>query len=180
LFCRAALEQLRTDDRPPDILHVHDWHAAPALLLRDGPLHTDPALDSAASILTIHNLAYHGWTPASTLRQLGIRRRSPLAGPNPDGLDLLRAGIERAELVNTVSPGFAAEALRPEQGMGLDDALRARGEAFFGILNGLDTNLWDPATDGALAARYSREDRRGEGGQLPGRKADHGCLMSAR
>jgi len=162
LFCRAALEQLRTDDRPPDILHVHDWHAAPALLLRDGPLHSDPALHSAASILTIHNLAYHGWTPASTLRQLGIRRRSPLAGSNPDGLDLLRAGIERAELVNTVSPGFAAEALRPEQGMGLDDALRARGEAFFGILNGLDTDLWDPATDGALAARYSREDRRGK------------------
>ena len=64
-----------------------------------------------------------------------------------DGIDLLLSGIERAELVNTVSPGFAAEALTPEFGMGLDGALRAKGDRFFGILNGLDTKVWDPATD---------------------------------
>ena len=79
-----------------------------------------------------------------------------------DGIDLLLSGIERAELVNTVSPGFAAEALTPPFGMGLDGALRAKGDRFFGILNGLDTTVWDPANDADLAAPYSREDRAGK------------------
>ena len=72
-----------------------------------------------------------------------------------DGVDLLAAGIERAELVNTVSPGFAAEALTPAFGMGLDGALRAKGDRFIGILNGLDTTVWDPSTD----ARHRRDVR---------------------
>jgi starch synthase len=162
LFCRAALEQLRSEDRAPDILHVHDWHTTPALLFRDRDLAADAALGPMASILTIHNLAYHGWTPAAALGQLGMRAGTSDAGTNADGLDLLGVGIQRAELVNTVSPGFAAEALGPEQGMGLDGDLRARGDAFFGILNGLDTELWDPATDKSIAAPYWRADRGGK------------------
>jgi starch synthase len=82
--------------------------------------------------------------------------------PEADGIDLLAAGIDVAELVNTVSAGFAAEARTAAYGMGLDARLRAKGERFLGILNGLDTELWDPATDGALAARYSRADRSGK------------------
>ena len=162
LLCRAAIEQLRGEARPPDVLHLHDWHTGPALLFRDGPYREDPIVSGFASLLTIHNLAYHGWVPADRLAQLGIRRGSPLAGRNPDGLDLLGTAIDRADLVNTVSPGFAAEALGPELGMGLDDGLRARGDRFFGILNGLDTDLWDPETDSSLAAGYSRADRRGK------------------
>lgn len=160
LFCRAAVEHLRTADRPPDVIHIHDWHTVPALLLRDGLLRTDPALRRAAVLLTIHNVAYHGWTPAALVPELGLGPRALLRGA--DGLDLLRAGIERADLVNTVSPGFAAEALTPVFGMGLDDVLRARGDRFIGILNGLDTDLWNPATDEALTAKYSREDRAGK------------------
>ncbi|HLX34797.1 MAG TPA: glycogen/starch synthase [Candidatus Limnocylindrales bacterium] len=162
LLCRAAIEAARSDPRPPDILHLHDWHAAPALLFRDGADRRDPVLARTATLLTIHNLAYHGWTPADRLAELGIAARSPLAGTNPDGLDLLGAAIDRADLVNTVSPGFAAEALAPEGGMDLDGRLRARGDRFFGILNGLDTDLWDPATDAALAAPYSRADPGGK------------------
>jgi starch synthase len=162
LLCRAALEQLRGEPRPPDVIHLHDWHTGPAMLFRDGPLRTDPVVRGFASLLSIHNLAYHGWTPANRLAELGIRRGSALAGSNRDGLDLLGTAIDRAELVNTVSPGFAAEALTPEQGMGLDDRLRARGDRFFGILNGLDTDLWDPETDPSTAANYSLEDRRGK------------------
>ena len=64
--------------------------------------------------------------------------------------------------MNTVSPGFARESLTPALGMGLDDVLRARGDRFLGILNGLDDDLWNPATDGALAANYSRDDRAGK------------------
>ena len=156
ILCRAALERLRLEERPPDVIHIHDWHAVPALLQRDAIA----SLGAAAVMLTIHNLAYHGWTPAPEVPDLGLP-----AGVLParaEGLDLLRTGIERADLVNTVSPGFAAEALTPEYGMGLDAALRARGDRFIGIVNGLDTDLWDPATDAALPARYSRENRAGK------------------
>jgi starch synthase len=166
LLCRAALEHLRAAERPPDLIHIHDWHAVPALLQRDGPGEADDAIDRAAFVLTVHNLAYHGWTSAERVPELGV---GPLAGlvgrvtgAEPKGLDLLRAGIARAELVNTVSPGFAREALTPEMGMGLEDGLRARGDRFLGILNGLDTDLWNPATDAALPATYSAEDRSGK------------------
>jgi starch synthase len=160
LLCRAALEHLRAAARPPDVIHIHDWHTVPALLLRDGLLGRDPAIARAAFVLTIHNLAYHGWTAAAQVTELGL---GPGALPwGADGIDLLRQGIERAELVNTVSPGFAAEALTAEYGMGLDGVLRARGDRFFGIVNGLDTDLWDPATDAALPAQYSRDDRSGK------------------
>ena len=157
LLCRAALERLRADTRPPDVIHIHDWHAVPALLHRDQGI---AELAGAAFVLTIHNLAFHGWTPAAQVPGLGL---GPKAIPRgADGLDLLRAGIERADLVNTVSPGFAAEALTPAFGMGLDEALRARGDRFLGILNGLDTDLWNPATDRALVETYSRADRSGK------------------
>src|SRR6185369_2797156 len=156
-LCRAALEWLRTGPRPPDVIHIHDWHTGPAVLQRDTVLRADPVIGGAAIILTIHNLAYHGWTPPDRVGELGIGGTT-----GKDGIDLLRAGIRGAELVNTVSPGYAAEALTPAMGMGLDADLRARGDRFLGIVNGLDMELWDPATDPALAASYSRADRAGK------------------
>ncbi len=155
LFCRAALEVLWVEGRPPDLVHLHDWHAAPAV--RYG----DAGTADAAVLLTVHNLAYHGWTPRDRVAELGGEWEAALPAEAP-GIDLLRAAIDRADLVNTVSPGFAREALRPAFGMGLDGALRARGDRFIGILNGLDTELWDPATDEAIAATYSRADRSGK------------------
>jgi starch synthase len=79
-----------------------------------------------------------------------------------EGIDLLWAGIERAEVANTVSPGYAREALTAEFGFGLDPTLRAKGDRFVGILNGLDTTVWDPATDADLAAIYSSADLSGK------------------
>ena len=101
-------------------------------------------MGDSAILLTLHNLAYHGWTPRARLGQLGLAPGDGVVPPAADGIDLLLAGIERADLVNTVSPGFAAEALTPAFGMGLDSALRAKGDRFVGILNGLDTTVWDP------------------------------------
>ena len=161
LFCRAALETLRTEGRPPDVLSLHDWHAAPTILFRDRWYADDPVLGRAATVMTLHNLAFHGWVPREHLRELGLAPGDPMLAEDA-GIDLLRTGIERADLANTVSPGFAAEALTPAYGMGLDSTLRAKGDRFFGILNGLDTAVWDPATDRDLAAPYSRADRRGK------------------
>jgi starch synthase len=162
LFCRAALETIRVEGRPPDVLSLHDWHAAPAVVFRDRWYADDPVLGATAALMTIHNLAYHGWVPRNRLRELGLAPGDDGIAPDADGLDLLRAGIERSELTNTVSPGFAAEALTRDYGMGLHGVLRARGDRFFGILNGLDTALWDPATDSALARPYSGSDRTGK------------------
>ncbi len=162
LFCRAALEALRADGRPLDVLHLHDWHAGPAAIFRDAWYADDPVIGRAAILMTLHNLAYHGWTPRSSLGQLGLRPGDGILPVNADGIDLLRAGIERAELVNTVSPGFAREALTPAFGMGLDATLREMGDRFLGILNGLDNAVWDPSTDADLAKPFSRTDLGGK------------------
>ena len=171
MFCRAALETLRADARPVDVLHLHDWHTGPAAIFRDARYADDPIIGRAAMVMTVHNLAYHGWTPRSGLAQLGLRPGDGVVPVDGDGIDLLRAGIERSELVNTVSPGFAAEALTPEFGMGLDATLREIGDRFVGILNGLDTTVWDPATDPDLAAPYAH-------GNLAGKAACRADLLA--
>jgi starch synthase len=163
LFCRAALETLRLEsDRPVDIVHLHDWHAGPAAIQRDAWYRDDAVLGRAAAVTTLHNLAYHGWTGRDQLPQLGLAPGGGLVAANADGIDLLREGIVRSEVANTVSPGFAREALTPKGGFGLDDVLRAKGDRFVGILNGLDTHLWDPATDHDLAATFSAENLSGK------------------
>ncbi|MGH2511567.1 MAG: glycogen synthase [Candidatus Limnocylindrales bacterium] len=165
LLSRAALETLRIEARPIDLLHVHDWHAATALVFRDRFHPGDPVLGRGrmATLLTIHNLAYHGWVDRVDLPNLDLAPGDPVVAPDAAGIDLLWAGIERADLVNTVSPTFAAEALTPAVGFGLDPTLRWKADQldragrprFFGILNGIDPAVWDPATDPDLAAAYS-------------------------
>jgi starch synthase len=162
LFCRAALEALRADGTPVDVLHLHDWHTGPAAIFRDARYEEDPVVGRAAILLTLHNLAYHGWVPPESLAQLGLRPGDGVVATGADGLDLLAGGIERAELANTVSPTFAAEALTPAFGMGVDGLLRSKGDRFFGVLNGLDTTVWDPATDLDVAETYSRTDPGGK------------------
>ncbi|HEY7132284.1 MAG TPA: glycogen/starch synthase [Candidatus Limnocylindrales bacterium] len=159
LLGRSALETLRSEgDRPVDILHVHDWHGGPAAIQRDAWLADDPVIGRAALVTTIHNLAYHGWTDRRDLRQLGLVPGGGVVATDAPGVDLLREAIVRSEVANTVSPGFARESLTPASGFGLDDALRAKGDRYVGIVNGLDTALWDPATDADLAATYSASD----------------------
>jgi glycogen synthase len=101
LFCRAALEALRADGRPVDVLHLHDWHTGPAAIQRDTVYRDDRVVGRAAILLTLHNLAYHGWTPRPDLRQLGLKPGDGVIPRDAYGIDLLATGIERAELVNT-------------------------------------------------------------------------------
>jgi len=162
LHCRAALEALRSDGRPVDVIHLHDWQAGPAAIFRDLRYAEDPIIGPAAMVMTLHNLAYHGWTGNAALGQLGVRPGDDVPGQNADGVDLLAAGIEGADLVNTVSAGYAAEALTPAFGMGLDGLLRSLGDRFIGILNGLDSTVWDPATDDVIAAPFTRGDLSGK------------------
>jgi starch synthase len=160
LLTRAALEARRAEGRPVDVVALHDWHACPAVLQRDLVHSGDPLIGAAAMTLTIHNLSYQGWTPRRQAPDLGLGRL-PEAWAR-DGVNLLAEGIRRVEVVNAVSPGYAREILEPELGLGLDGDLRARGDSFTGIANGLDQSLWDPAADAALAASYGRDDLAGK------------------
>ena len=158
MLCRTALETIRLEARPIDVVHVHDWQGAPAVLYRDAWYWGDFTLGRTAFVLTIHNPAYHGWTHAPDVWTLGL----PGGYGDAYGVDLLRTAIERADMVNTVSPTFARESLTLEMGKGLEWALEARGDRFVGILNGLDTVAWDPAADLALAATYDASDLSGK------------------
>jgi starch synthase len=157
LLGRAALETLRAEGGV-DVLHGHDWQAGPAILALHAREGDDAVLGRVATVMTCHNLAYHGWTPREVAWQLDL---PPTVGA-PDGVDLLRESVAVADMVNTVSPTFARESLTPEFGAGLDDVLRARGDRYVGILNGIDTTLWDPARDPDIARPYSPADRSGK------------------
>jgi starch synthase len=154
LLGRTALEAIRAEGRPVDIIHGHDWQSAPALLSLRHRYAADPLLAGSATMLTCHNLAYHGWTPRALAWQLDL----PKDVGKSDGVDLLREAIAAADIVNTVSPNYARESLTAEYGAGLDDALRARGDRYIGIINGIDTDLWDPRSDPTLVAPYGPAD----------------------
>ncbi len=155
---RAAIESVRAEGVAPDVLHGHDWQGAPALLSLRSRYASEAVMSRAAAVLTCHNLAYHGRVPGRRAWALDLPDGAGVGG----GVDLLREAVTRADLVNTVSPTHAAESRRPDNGFGLDDVLRARGDRYVGILNGIDTELWDPATDAALAAPYSAGDPLGK------------------
>jgi starch synthase len=157
LLGQAALGAIDADGGT-DVIHIHDWHGGPAALQRDALAAFAPRLARTAMVLTCHNLAYHGWVPRDTIPDLGP---VPLEVAGWDGVDLLREAVRRAELVSTVSPTFAREALTPAFGMGLEGELAAKGDRFIGILNGIDMGLWDPATDDQIAAPFSAADLSG-------------------
>lgn len=134
-----------------DIVHAHDWQAALAPVLlhyAEGP--------RPATVLTIHNLAFQGVFPASLREAIGLPAHAfTMHGVEYYGsIGYLKGGIALADRVTTVSPTYAAEIRSADLGMGLDGLLRQRGSAVSGILNGIDTTVWDPATDPHLSATF--------------------------
>ena len=141
----------------PDVLHLNDWHTGATLGLADSP---------PPSVLTIHNLAYQGTTTDDWLKSF---KRRPDAYHWNGSVNPLAGAIALANRVVTVSPRFATESLQPETSFGLSVPLRARGDAFSGILNGIDTDVWDPATDPHLGLHYDMN--------TTGRKRELGRLL---
>ncbi len=155
-FAAAVAAHVNAD--PPDVLHLNDWHTATALAA------TDPSIPT---VLSIHNLAYQGTTDGSWLKRLGPRAAHYewWGDTNP-----LSGAIALADRVVAVSPNYAREITTPEGGFGLDEPLRARGTALTGILNGIDTDVWNPATDVHLEARF-------DGATLGSRDANRTALL---
>ena len=138
----------------PDVVHCNDWHTGLApVYLRQMAM---PGPPRAATVFTIHNLAYQGTFPPSAFPRLGLP--DYLFGINGiefwGQVSFMKAGLQSADRITTVSPTYAREILHPEQGCGLDGLLRARASVVSGILNGVDYNIWSPANDGVLAQPY--------------------------
>jgi starch synthase len=135
----------------PDILHCSDWQTglAPAFLHYTGQR-------AARSMMTIHNLAFQGIFHRDLLTSLGLPEHAwAINGVEYHGyLSFLKAGLQHADAITTVSPTYAKEIQTDAEGMGLGGLLRHRAPQFTGILNGIDTQAWNPLTDHYLAAHY--------------------------
>jgi starch synthase len=142
IAARIAREGLA--DWKPDVLHAHDWQAglAPAYLTYHGH-------GGCKSVITIHNIAFQGWAPAHMLGILRLPGHAfhPEALEYYGGISSLKAGLMTADWITTVSPTYAAELMREEFGMGLQGVIATRSRVVSGILNGVDTGLWDPSRE---------------------------------
>jgi len=136
----------------PDVVHAHDWQAglAPAYLHYAGQVRP-------ATVMTVHNLAYQGKFPHHMLDVFGLPPESfSVHGVEYyGGISFLKAGLQFADRITTVSPTYAREIQTDEGGMGFGGLLRERSPVLSGILNGIDTSVWNPATDLDLAVQFS-------------------------
>lgn len=151
----ASLAQGFSARYRPDVVHIHDWQTGltAAYLTYDGG-------PRPGVVCTIHNLAFQGQFDRALLPALGL----PPESFTPDGVEyygaigFLKAGVRLADRITTVSPTYAREICTPQGGMGMDGLLRGRADRLCGILNAVDTEVWDPAADPLIAVRYTPKD----------------------
>jgi starch synthase len=162
-FSRAAFQLCRRLSWIPDILHAHDWPSS-LVPVYYGAFEAEGAFSGTATVLTIHNLGYQGIYPKESFGHVGLPWEAfhKYGLEFYDALNLLKAGITSAEKLTTVSPSYSYEIQTPEQGCRLDGLLRHRSADLVGILNGVDLDDWNPATDRYLPARYSPDDMAGK------------------
>ena len=156
-FAKAVLEAAKVLHFKPDILHAHDWQTGLIAAFLKSPRSDDFFADTK-TIFTIHNLAYQGNFPPESVQKCGI---DPLLF-NSEGLEFYRqmsfmkSGLIFSDLLNTVSPTYAQEIqASSERGFGFEGLLKHRSRDLYGILNGLDTETWNPQTDPLLQKNYS-------------------------
>ncbi len=160
---RAALEILKYIDFKPDILHANDWQTALIPIYHSLFYCHDPLYRDMKTVFTIHNIQYQGKYGLEILEEVFGLPRDRQQIVEMDGcVNLMKGAIETAHRVTTVSPTYAAELLDPYFSHGMDGILRARQWKLCGILNGIDTESYDPGTDIQLRAHYSAEDMSGK------------------
>jgi starch synthase len=163
-FGRAALDlMIAALGWRPDVVHAHDWHAAPAVAWLATSGQCDPRYAGLPTVYTIHNLRHQGTAPWHVFHHLGLLTHG-LAEERRGEVNFMARGVFHATMVSTVSPTYAREVMTWEGGAGLDGLLRHRHFDVHGILNGLDCEVWDPSADRHLAATFGPEtlERRAE------------------
>lgn len=163
-FCMAALAVL--PDIAPDaqVLHAHDWHTALAPVYLRTTFAASPWHQRLATVLSVHNAGFQGHFPPTAMADLGLPPHlyHMHAFEWYGRMNVLKGGIAFADSVVTVSPTHARELRSPEGGFGLHDTFTTLGDRLVGILNGIDTKLWDPQTDPQVPATYSCDDLAGK------------------
>lgn len=170
-FCRAVLQGLEAIDFTPALVHVHDWQTGllPAYLMAGAA----PSLREPATVFTIHNLAFQGSFDFREWRGVML----PESFRGMDALEFygrfshLKAGLVCSDLVTTVSPRYAAEIQTHEFGCGMDGLMRHLSGRLVGIVNGIDEELWNPATDPHLTKQYTKR------GWKTGKRANKAALV---
>jgi len=163
-FSKAAMALPKALDWQPTIYHCNDWQSALVPVYLRLAAATDAFYHNSRSLFTIHNLAYQGLFPAEAFALTGLDGSlfSPEGLEFYGKLNLLKGGILYARIINTVSPRYAKEIQTPEFGCGLEGVLASRADCLFGIINGIDYSVWNPATDPLIPANYSPEDLSGK------------------
>lgn len=160
-FSRAVLEALPHLDKKPDIVHCHDWQTGPVSVLLKAHYHNHPFYKGIKTVFTIHNLRYQGIYPKTVLAEL--LDLSDLYF-NIDALEFhgnvsyMKAGLAFSDQLTTVSPTYASEIQMPYYGENLDGFLRKRSGKLVGILNGIDNEEYNPASDQAIFATYDNAE----------------------
>jgi len=164
-FSHGALRIAERLKFKPDVIHCHDWQTGLVPALVRGPYADNSFVGGAPTVFTIHNLGYQGLFPAEKLAVTGLSRSRFF---HLEGLEfwekisLLKAGVVYSDAVTTVSPTYAKEIQTDEYGKGMEGILVRRRDALFGILNGVDYKLWDPARDVHLPENYSPKKMAGK------------------
>src|SRR5262249_50953610 len=156
-FTRAVFACCQRMQWSPQILHCNDWHTGFAPLLLKAAYDWDSLFAGTRSVLTIHNIGYQGAFSSSFVEDVGLGPKNYMLHQDElraGRINPLRHAIMYADAITTVSPTHAREICTDQYGMGLQDALRARGGALTGILNGVDYDEWDPRHDRYLPKHF--------------------------
>jgi starch synthase len=163
-FSKAALILCQQMGFSPEVIHHHEWQTGLIPAYLKSIFQNDTLFSHAASVFTIHNIAYQGVFKKEKFWLTGL----PMEMYNPEGIEFwerinfMKAGIVYADVINTVSQKYSKEIQTPEYGYGLEGILRKRGKDLYGILNGVDYQDWDPSHDSHLMARYDLKDISGK------------------
>ena len=159
VFSRAALEYIRLKGSRPSVIHAHDWQTGLVPVYQKLHLTSDPIVGGVPCVFTIHNLAFQGVFPPSTLASIGLGWEvlDVQAMEYWGQISYLKGGINFSEKITTVSPRYSKEILQPEIGFGFDGILARRAQDLVGILNGIDTDRWNPAHDEFVPASFTSE-----------------------
>lgn len=160
-FSRAVIEATRKLNWRPDVIHCNDWQTSLIPTFLSLLYHEIPECARIATLLTVHNIAYQGMFSAESMRLTGIdgRHFQPNEMEYYGQLNFLKCGLVFATLLNTVSRRYAEEIQTERFGCGMEGLLRARSGDLSGILNGIDVQEWNPATDSQLTPPYQRYTR---------------------
>jgi len=165
LFQNAVIISLQYLQWAPDVIHCNDWQSALIPAYIKTSYSWDNLFSKTACVQTIHNIVYQGLFEADTLLKANFTKKDFYVG-GPFEMNklfcFLKAGIFYSEKITTVSPTYAEEIKTPEFGTGLEGILQIRSENLTGILNGIDTNIWNPLTDKLIPYNYSAENLEGK------------------